>query len=107
MITIIDYESRYQPHFESLNRVWIEKYFQIEQRDEYVLTKPEEAILQKGGSILIALYDNVVAGVVALVKIDNDTYEFSKMGVDENFRRRGIAEALSYSAFKKSKGLKW
>jgi len=106
MITINDYDPRYQPHFESLNRVWIEKYFRMEPRDEYVLTNPEEAIIQKGGTILIALYDGSVAGVVALIKIDNDTYEFSKMGVHEDFRRKGIAEALSYAAFKKVKALK-
>ncbi len=106
MITIIDYESRYQSHFESLNRVWIEKYFQMEPRDEYVLKNPEESIIQKGGSIFIALYDNMVAGVVALIKIDNAIYEFSKMGVHEDFRRKGIAEALSHAAFEKVKSLK-
>ncbi|MBC7829791.1 MAG: GNAT family N-acetyltransferase [Chitinophagaceae bacterium] len=106
MITIIEYEPMHQPYFDSLNRVWIEKYFRIESRDEYILTKPEEAILQTGGSILVAKYDHVVAGVVALIKIDNDTYEFSKMGVDENFRRKGIAEALSHAAFKKVAELK-
>jgi ribosomal protein S18 acetylase RimI-like enzyme len=105
MISVIDYESKYQSDFESLNRVWIEKYFTMEPRDEYILTNPDEAILQKGGYIFIALYDNIVAGVVALVKLDSDTYEFSKMGVHEDFRRKGIAEALSHSAFQKAKKL--
>lgn len=102
MITIVDYKPKYRADFESLNRVWIEKYFKMEQRDEYVLTNPDQAIIQKGGSILVALYNDVVAGVVALIKVNDDTYEFAKMGVDENFRRRGIAEALSYSAFEKA-----
>ena len=106
MIRIVDYEPRHQPYFDSLNRVWIEKYFKIEPRDEYVLTNPEEAILEKGGAILVAIYEDVVAGVVALIKLNNDTYEFSKMGVDQNFRRRGIAEALSHAAFQKVKNLK-
>lgn len=106
MISIVEYQPRYKSYFESLNRVWIEKYFQIEARDEHVLKNPEEAILQKGGTILIALYNQVVvAGVLALIKIDNETYEFAKMGVDENFRRKGIAEALSHAAFQKAKDL--
>jgi ribosomal protein S18 acetylase RimI-like enzyme len=105
MIRIIDYEAKYQPYFESLNRVWIEKYFTMEPRDEYVLTNPDEAILQRGGSILVALYDNVIAGVVALIKLNSDTYEFSKMGVHENLRRKGIAEALSHAAVQKVKDL--
>jgi len=105
MIRIIDYESKYQSDFESLNRVWIEKYFKMEPRDEYILMNPDEAILKKGGHILVALYNDVVAGVVALVKMTGNTYEFSKMGVQENFRRKGIAEALSYAAFQKAKDL--
>jgi ribosomal protein S18 acetylase RimI-like enzyme len=105
MITIIDYEPRHQPDFESLNRVWIEKYFYMEPRDEYVLKNPEEAILSKGGCILIGLYNDTVAGVVALIKVDNETYEFAKMGVHENFRRKGIAEALSHAALAKVKAL--
>lgn len=106
MITIVDYKPWHQPHFESLNRVWIEKYFRMEPRDEYVLSNPEEAILQKGGSILMALYNDVIAGVVALMKIDNETYEFSKMGVHEDFRRKGIAETLSYAAFERVQAIK-
>jgi GNAT superfamily N-acetyltransferase len=107
MIRIVEYEARYKPYFDALNRVWIEKYFQIEPRDEYVLKNPEEAILQKGGTILIALYnDVVVAGVLALIKVDSVTYEFAKMGVDENYRRKGVAEALSHAAFQKVRALK-
>lgn len=107
MTKIVEYEPRFKSHFESLNRIWIEKHFQIEPRDEYVLKNPEEAILKKGGAILFALYNEVVvAGVVGLIKIDNETYEFAKMGVDENYRRKGIAEALSHAAFKKVKALR-
>jgi ribosomal protein S18 acetylase RimI-like enzyme len=106
MIRIVEYEPKYQTYFESLNRAWIEKYFHMEKRDEYVLRNPDEAIIQKGGKILLALYGNVVAGVVALVKIDDDTYEFSKMGVREDYHRKGIAEALSHAAFGKVKDLK-
>lgn len=105
MISILEYSPFYKPYFDSLNRVWIEKYFTIEPMDEFVLTHPEEAILGKGGSILFALHDDVVAGVVALIKVTSDTYEFAKMGVDENFRRKGIAETLSKAAFQKAKEL--
>jgi GNAT superfamily N-acetyltransferase len=104
-VRIIDYGPQHQPYFEKLNKAWIEKYFWVEPRDEYVLTKPEEAILKPGGAILIALYDDVVAGTVALKKIDAGTYEFTKMAVDENFHRLGIAEALGHAAINKAKEL--
>lgn len=101
-ITIVDYEPQHQPHFERLNRAWIEKYFFMEERDIFTLTKPQEAILDPGGAILMALYDGQVAGTVALRKVDDTTFEFTKMAVDENFRRRGIAEALSLASFDKA-----
>ncbi len=104
-VCIIDYQKKHQPYFEKLNRQWIEEYFVMEPVDEYVLTNPEDAILKHGGAILMALYNGEVAGTVALKKIDSSTYEFTKMAVDENFRRRGIAEAISYASFEKAKKL--
>jgi ribosomal protein S18 acetylase RimI-like enzyme len=104
-IKIIDYEPKYQPYFEKFNRHWIEKYFEMEPVDEFVLTRPEEAIVKAGGAILMALYNGTVAGTVALRKINNTIYEFTKMAVEERFQRKGIAEALSYASFKKAKEL--
>ena len=104
-IEIIDYGAGHQPYFEGLNRAWIEKYFWMEERDKYVLQQPEEAILAKGGSILMATCNGEIAGTVALKKVNNEVYEFTKMAVDERFRRRGIAEALSYASFDKAKEL--
>jgi len=104
-ITIVPYESKHQPYFEKFNRQWIEAWFTMEPLDEWVVTNPEEAILKDGGSILMAVCDGTVAGTVGLRKLDEGVFEFTKMAVDENFRRRGIAEALSYASFEKAKAL--
>jgi ribosomal protein S18 acetylase RimI-like enzyme len=104
-LQILSYLPEHQPWFESLNRAWIEKFFWLEDIDRYVLQNPEEAILKKGGAIFMASYDGQIAGTVALRKLDDEVYEFTKMAVDENFRRKGIAEALSYAAFEKAKSL--
>jgi ribosomal protein S18 acetylase RimI-like enzyme len=104
-INIIDYRPGHQPYFEKFNRDWIEKYFVMELGDEFVLTDPEEALLKPGGAILMAEYDGEMAGTVALRKVDEKTFEFTKMAVDSNFQRRGIAEALSYASFEKAKEL--
>ena len=90
-IQIIPYRAEHAYHFERLNKAWIEKYFWLEETDKWVLENPHNAILAKGGAILMATYDGVVAGTVALRKAADDVYEFTKMAVDENFRRRGIA----------------
>jgi ribosomal protein S18 acetylase RimI-like enzyme len=102
MITIVDYAAIHQPWFEKFNRTWIEQYFTMEGIDEFVLTNPEEAILKPGGAILIAEYNGAIAGTVALRKLDDTRYEFTKMAVDESFRRKGIAEALTYASLEKA-----
>ena len=104
-IKIVDYRPEHQPYFEAFNRAWIEKLFTMEPVDEFVLTDPEEAILKNGGAILMAEYNGSVAGTVGLRKVGPTVYEFTKMAVDDRFRRRGIAEALCYASFKKSKDL--
>ena len=105
LIKIVDYEAHHQPYFEKFNRYWIEKHFVMEPIDEYVLTNPQEALLDTGGAILMAEYDGVIAGTVALRKVDSVTYEFTKMAVDNQYQRKGIAEALSYASFTKAKEL--
>jgi ribosomal protein S18 acetylase RimI-like enzyme len=101
-ITIVDFKPSHQLWFEQFNREWIEKFFFLEETDQYVLFHPQEAIIQKGGAILMALYNNEVAGTVALKKVDEDCYEFTKMAVGEAFRRKGIAEKLSLAAFERA-----
>jgi ribosomal protein S18 acetylase RimI-like enzyme len=105
MIEIIDYRPEHQPHFERMNSEWIVENFDLEPVDLYVLQNPEEAIINKGGAILMALYNGEVAGTAGLRKIDEETYEFTKMTVDKNYRRKGIAETLCYASFDKAREL--
>jgi ribosomal protein S18 acetylase RimI-like enzyme len=104
-IEIVDYRPEHQPYFEAFNRAWIEELFEMEPVDEWVLTNPDKAILEGGGAIIMAEYDGVPAGTVALRKVAPDVYEFTKMAVDSNYRRRGIAEAICYASFLKAKEL--
>lgn len=104
-ITIVEYLPEHQPYFERFNRQWIEELFEMEPVDEWVLTNPDKAILEPGGAILMALYNGVPAGTVGLRKFDSHIYEFTKMAVDPAFRRKGIAEAISYASFRKAGSL--
>ena len=104
-IVIVDYNAEHQPYFEKFNRQWIEELFVMEPVDEWVLTNPEKSIIEPGGAILMALYNGEPAGTVGLRKFDDETFEFTKMAVDEHFRRKGIAEAISYASFRKAKEL--
>ena len=101
-IIITDFQLHHQPSFDQFNRQWIEADFEIEAVDEYVLSNPKEAILDEGGAILMALYNGEPAGTVGLKKINDSNFELTKMAVGESFRRKGIAEALSYASFLKA-----
>jgi ribosomal protein S18 acetylase RimI-like enzyme len=102
-IKIVDYEPIHRPFFEKFNREWIEELFVMEPVDEYVLTNPEKAILENGGAILMAIFNGQVAGTVGLRKLNDQVLEFTKMAVDKQFRRQGIAEALSKACFQRAK----
>jgi len=101
-LKILDYEPRHQPYFENLNREWIEKDFVLEPLDIFVLTKPEEAILQPGGAILMASVDDEIVGTAGLRKLGNDCFEFTKMAVTPSWRGKGIGEALARAAIEKA-----
>lgn len=104
-LTILEYRPEHQPWFEKFNRDWIEKYFWMEPIDVAVLQHPEEHILKKGGSILMASCDKEMAGTVALKYVEPGVYEFTKMAVDEKFRGQHVGLLLSEAAIIKAREL--
>jgi N-acetylglutamate synthase-like GNAT family acetyltransferase len=104
-VVIFTYTPEYQPWFEKFNREWIEKYFWMEAVDFQVLQNPEEHIIDKGGTILMAQVDKEVAGTVALKFVEPGVYEFTKMAVDDKFRGKKVGLALAEAAIAKAKTL--
>jgi len=102
-VTIVEYIATYQADFERLNKNWIEKYFWMEPVDVEVLSHPEEHIIQKGGSIFVAQYENETIGAVALKFVEPGVYEFTKMAVDEKFQGLKIGKQLALAAIEKAK----
>src|SRR5262245_15981 len=104
-ISIFEYEPKLQPHFEKLNRDWIEKYFVMEPVDVKVVTEPEKHIIDDGGAILFASVNGHIAGTVALKKEGDDVYELCKMAVDESARGKHLGLLLGEAALKKAREL--
>ena len=104
-LEILDYQPVHQPWFEALNRHWIEKYFWMEPIDFEILRNPEDHILKKGGSILMASWDKEIAGTVALKFVHEGAYEFTKMAVDDKFQGKKIGLALSEAAVTKARSM--
>ena len=76
-----------------MSAVWLRSYFYIEPYDQQVLSHPKKYILDKGGFIFLAKYQNEIVGVVSLIN-QKDFFELSKMAVKPNFRGQKIGEML-------------
>lgn len=105
MIEIQNYQTHHQPYFEKLNRDWIEKYFWMEPIDFEVLQNPEAYILKPGGFIFMANFDNKIVGTVALKKVNEKVYEFTKMAVEDKHQGKKIGKILALTAIEKAKQL--
>lgn len=107
LVEIVEYEEKYASDFARLNFEWLEKYFYIEDYDRKVLTNPQKYILEEGGYILFAKYDQKVVGTVALIKREEQVFELSKMAVTEAFQGLKIGQKLMYASihFSAQKGI--
>lgn len=97
-VKIIDYTTDLKEHIKILNLEWIEVYFKVEDKDKKVLSNPQEEILDKGGKIFYARYQNRIVGTVSLLKMDgiNDeiTFELTKMAVTSDVQGLGVGKKL-------------
>jgi N-acetylglutamate synthase-like GNAT family acetyltransferase len=105
-IEIIDFSDDLKGYFKKLNVEWLEKYFAVLPSDEFILTNPVEAIIEKGGYINFAKVDDEIVGTVAMIKIDEYTYEIAKMAVTEKYQNLGIGKKLMEYVFKKARDMK-
>ena len=93
-IEIIPFSSDLAAPIRTLNIEWLEKYFKVEPKDEIVLSDPQHEIIDKGGLIFYAKYKDLIVGTVSLLKIDETTFELSKMAVSEEVQGLGIGQQL-------------
>ncbi len=106
-VEIVEYKTEYQEAFRALNVEWISNYFEMEEADYKALDNPEEYILNKGGKILVALYQNEPVGVCALIKMNNPDYDFemAKMAVSPKAQGKNIGWLLGQAIVTKAKEL--
>jgi len=106
-VKLVEYEDKYARDFKDLNTYWIEKYFVMEEKDKNILENPNKYILEKGGYIATALYDDEVIGFCGLMKSDETQYDYElvKMVVSPKFQGKGIGLTLGNTIIKKAKQL--
>ncbi|MDA6070811.1 GNAT family N-acetyltransferase [Flavobacterium sp. AC] len=93
-VEIIPFSPALKEPIKTLNKEWLQKYFRVEENDEIVLSNPQEEIIDKGGFIYYARYNNEILGTVSLLKEDDVTFELSKMAVSDKAQGLGIGNKL-------------
>lgn len=106
-LEIVDYTSAYQKAFKSLNEEWISTYFTMEDSDYKALDQPQSYILDKGGYILVALFNGEPLGVCALIKMNDGEYDFelAKMAVSPKAQGKNIGFMLASAIIEKAKSM--
>ena len=94
IVEIIPFSQDLKDHIKTLNIEWLQKYFRVEEKDEIVLSNPQEEIIDKGGLIFYAKYNDEIIGTTSLMKIDDKTFELSKMAVSYKAQGLGIGNKL-------------
>jgi putative acetyltransferase len=102
-LRIIDFTPKYSEDFKRLNVEWITRFWQLEDEDEKALDNPTEYIINKGGAVLIALYEGNPVGSVALIPHDDTILELAKMAVSTSVQGKGVGLALGESALERAR----
>ncbi|TDW51531.1 acetyltransferase (GNAT) family protein [Flavobacterium sp. 270] len=98
-VEIIPFSSDLKEHIKTLNKAWLEKYFKVEEKDELTLSNPQEEIIDKGGMIFYARYNNEIIGTFSLMKVNDTTFELSKMAVSDQAQGLGIGTKMLLHCF--------
>ncbi len=93
-LTIRDFVPGDQIAFQRLNEEWILRHFVMESKDEHILADPQGTILNRGGRILFAVYEDEIVGCCALLAMRPGEFEVAKMAVAESSRRLGVGRRL-------------
>ena len=92
-IEVISYNKKFSEDFYTLNKLWIEESWSLEDSDKEDLLKPEK-IIDKGGQIFFAVSNGKAVGTVAMIPSFKNRFELAKMTVKSQFRGKGIANSL-------------
>lgn len=106
MITIAVYEKKYQPDFRRMNLEWLDKYNLTESHDLEILDDPDGTVIARGGCIFLAMDEERVIGSAGLWKENDKEYELVKMGVEEEYRGKGISKLLLNRCLQEAKDRK-
>ena len=106
-IEIIRFDPKYSAYFKNLNLDWLNRYFRVEPHDDEVLGDPEKYIIKPGGNIFFAREGNRILGTVALIKIEDNVFELTKMAVTPQAQGKKIGQKLMAHTLEFAKEQGW
>ncbi|MFX0558035.1 GNAT family N-acetyltransferase [Maribacter sp. CXY002] len=107
MLKIVGYKDIYAHSFRDLNIAWLEKFFVVEKMDVALLNDSKKEIINKGGYIFIALWNDTPAGCFAFIPNKDGFFELGKMAVSENHQGKKIGQEMLAHAVQFAKSKDW
>ncbi len=86
-----------------MNLFWLREYFKVEPKDEELLNRAEEVIIDRGGKIFFARAEGKIAGCYSLLPGSGHYFELGKMAVKPKFQGKKIGHALLSHAIETSR----
>jgi len=106
-IEIIPFDPKYSADFKNLNLDWLNKYFRVEPHDDEVMGDPKKYIIKPGGNIFFVREGKRILGTVALMKIEDDVFELTKMAVTPEQQGKKIGQKLMEHTLEFTKKQGW
>ncbi len=86
-LRLVEYDDRLAPEFDAITREWVEDMFVLEKKDIEIIEHPREMIIDRGGVILFVEATGLgIIGTCALMPVDGESFELTKMGVRASAR---------------------
>ncbi|OKL38902.1 GNAT family N-acetyltransferase [Pontibacter flavimaris] len=102
-IQIVDFNIFYAQAFYDLNHEWISTHFVMEEADNQSLSDPQGYIINKGGHILMALFNGEPVGTCALLNEGDGVFELAKMAVAPKMQGMKIGKMLGEAAIDRAR----
>ena len=96
-VRVVTFQPQFAKAFADLNYEWIARYYNIEKHDHDQLDAPQETIIDLGGQIFFTLVGGEVAGTVAMIRMEGNSYELAKMAVSPKYQGRKLGDRLMHA----------
>ena len=94
-LRLVEYNESLAPAFDAITREWVEDMFTLDANDIKIIENPKSMILDRGGEILFVEAEGLgIVGTCALMPVEGDSFELTKMGVRASARGLKAGEFL-------------